>query len=76
MLNEQYTKHFSINKYEIDKNTENWHYYPKLDVQVMCAASRSGIGAAIEQNTPDELESIAFASRSFNPTLERFSVDN
>ena len=38
-----------------------------------CYASRSGLGAALEQITPDGLKPIAFASRFLNPTEERYS---
>ena len=46
-----------------------------MDVRVKCDASRSGLGAALEQNTPDGWKPIAFASRYLNPTEERYSVN-
>ena len=46
-----------------------------MDVRVKCDASRSGLGAALEQNTPDGWKPIAFASRFLNSTEERYSVN-
>ena len=40
-----------------------------------CDASRSGLGAALEQNTPKGWKPIAFASRFLNSTEERYSVN-
>ena len=71
---EEHTKHFNLIKEKIANSTENSHYKPKLDVRVKCDASRSGLGAALEQNTPEGLKPIAFASRFLNSTEERYSV--
>ena len=60
---------------QIANSTENSHYNPKLDVRVKCDASRSGLGAALEQNTSDGWKPIAFASRFLNSTEERYSVN-
>ena len=72
---EEHTKHFNLNKEKIANSTENSHYNPKLDVRVKCDASRSGLGAALEQNTPDGCKPIAFASQFLNSTEERYSVN-
>ena len=72
---DEHTKHFNQIKEKIANSTENSHYNPKLDVRVKCDASRSGLGAALEQNTPDGWKPIAFASRFLNPTEERYSVN-
>ena len=50
---EEHTKHFNLINEKIANSTENSHYNPKLDVRVKCDASRSGLGAALEQNTSD-----------------------
>ena len=50
---EEHTLHFNTIKYKIAASTENIHYKPKLDVPVKCDASRSGLGAVIEQITPE-----------------------
>ena len=65
---DEHTKHFNLIKEKIANSTENSHYNPKLDVRVKCDASRSGLGAALEQNTPDGWKPIAFASRFLNST--------
>ena len=72
---DEHTKHFNLIKEKIANSTENSHYNPKLDVRVKCDASRSGLGAALEQNTSDGWKPIAFASRFLNSTEERYSVN-
>ena len=72
---DEHTKHFNQIKEKIANSTENSHYNPKLDVRVKCDASRSGLGAALEQNTPDGWKPIAFASRFLNSTEKRYSVN-
>ena len=62
------TKHFNLIKEKIANSTENSHSNPKLDVRVKCDASRSGLGAALEQNTPDGWKPFVFASRFLNST--------
>ena len=62
-------------KEKIVNSTENSHYNTKLDVRVKCDASLSGLGAALEQNTPDGWKLIAFASQFLNSTEERYSVN-
>ena len=59
---EEHTKRFNLIKDKIVASTENSHNNPKLDVRVKCDASRSGVGASLEQNTPDGWKPIAFAS--------------
>ena len=46
-----------------------------MDVRVKCDASRSGLGAALEHNTPDGWKPTAFASRLLNSTEKRYSVN-
>ena len=72
---DEHTKHFNLIKVKIANSTENSHYNPKLDVRVKCDASRSGLGAALEQNTSDGWKPIAFASRFLKSTEERYSVN-
>ena len=72
---EEHTKHFNLIKEKIANSTENSHYNPKLDVRVKCDASRSRLGAALEQNTSDGWKPIAFTSRFLNSTEERYSVN-
>ena len=49
---EEHTKHLNLIKEKIANSTENSHYNPKFDNRVKCDASRSGLGAALAQNTP------------------------
>ena len=72
---DEHTKHFNLIKEKIANSTENSHYNPKLDVCVKCDAPRSGLGAALELNTPDGWKPMAFASRFLNSTEERYSVN-
>ena len=45
---------------------ENSQYNPSLDTRVKCDASREGLGAALEQQTPYGWETIAYASQYLN----------
>ena len=74
LLTEIHPKHFNIIKEKIATSNEFWNYIPKLDVRVKCDASRSQIGAALEQNTPDGRKPIAFASCFLNFAEERYCV--
>ena len=72
---DEHKKHSNLLKEKIAASTENSHYNPKLDVRVKCDASRSGSGAAFEQNTPEGWIPIAFASRFLITAEERYSVN-
>ena len=72
---EEHTKHFSLIEDKIASSTENSHCNPKLSVRVKCDASRSGLGAALEQNTPKGWKPIPFASGCLNSLKERYSVN-
>ena len=72
---EEHTKHFNLIKEKFANCTENSHYNPKFGVRVKCDASRSGLGATLEQNTPEGWKPIAFASQFLNSTEERYSVN-
>ena len=72
---EEHAKRFNLLKDKIAAITENSHYNPKLDVRVKCEASRSGLGAALDQNTPDGWNPKAFACRFLNSTEELYSVN-
>ena len=62
-------------KTRIANATANSHYNPQLETRVKCDASRSGLGAALEQLTVDGWKPIAFASRFLNSCEERYSVN-
>ena len=65
---EEHIKHFDIINAKINAFTEVSHYNLKLYVRVKRDASRSGLGAALEQNTSDGWKSIAFSSQFLNST--------
>ena len=52
---------------------ENSHYNPSLEKKVKCDASREGLGAALEQQTPYGWETIAYASRFLNDAEKHYS---
>ena len=54
---------FNEIKNRIANATANSHYNPQLETRVKCDASRSGLGAALEQLTVDGWKPIAFTSR-------------
>ena len=46
-----------------------------METRIKCDASRAGLGAALEQRSPIGWNTVAFASRFFNPNEERYSVN-
>ena len=66
---------FTEIKNRIANTTANSHYNPQLETRVICDASRSGLGAALEQLTVDGWKPIAFASRLINSCEERYSAN-
>ena len=55
--------------------TENRHFVSDRDTRIVCDASREGIGAALEQNTPNGWATIAYASRFLNSCEQKYSVN-
>ena len=72
---EEYENCFHEIKNPIANATTNSHYNPQLETRKKCVASRSGLGAALEQLTVDGWKPIAFASRFLNSCEERYSVN-
>ena len=62
-------------KTRIANATEYSHCNWQLETRVKCEASRSGLGAALEQLTVDGWKPIAFASRFLNSCEESYSVN-
>ena len=62
-------------KNRIANATKNSHYNPQLETRVKSDASRSGLGAALEQLTVDGWKPIAFTSQFLNSCEERYSVN-
>ena len=54
---------------------ETFHYNPSLETKVKCDASREGLGAALEQQTPYCWETIAYASRILNDAEKHYSIN-
>ena len=55
--------------------TENLHYDRKRKTRVKTDASRSGLGAVLEQETSDGWETISYASNFLNKAEEKYSVN-
>ena len=68
-------RHFNAKKTQIANHTENIHYNPQLELRIKCDASRSGLGAALEQLTVNGWKPISFASRFLNSNEERYSIN-
>ena len=71
-----HTLHFNAIKTRIANHTENIHYNPQLETRIKCDASRSRLGAALEQLTVDGWKPISFASRFLNSSEERYSIND
>ena len=55
--------------------TENRHFVNNRETRIVCDASRDGIGAALEQKTPDGWATVAYASRFLNACENKYSVN-
>ena len=58
----------------VAKITQNYHYNPHLKTRLKCDASKSGLGACLEQETADGWVPIAFASRQLNSQEAKYST--
>ena len=72
---DEHTIHSIAIKTRIVNHTENIHYNPQLETRINCDASRSGLGAELEQLTVDGLKPVFFASRFVNSNEERYSIN-
>ena len=72
---EEHENCFNEIKNRIANATANSHYNPQLETRVKCDASRSGLGAALEQLTVDGWKPIAFMSRFLNSCEENYIVN-
>ena len=72
---EEHENCFNEIKNLIANATANSHYNPQLKTRVKCDASRSSLGAALEQLTVDGWKPIAYTSRFLNSCEERYSVN-
>ena len=55
--------------------TENRHFVSNKETRIICNASREGIGAALEQETPDGWATISYASQFLNSCYQNYSVN-
>ena len=68
-------KNFNINKEKIAEAKENKRFISHVENRINCDASRKCLGCALEQQTPDDWHTIAFASRFLNSVDERSSIN-
>ena len=55
--------------------TQNKHFDQHLETRIVCTASNTGLGAALEQNSTRGWIAIAYASRFLNSLEEKYSVN-
>ena len=58
----------------VSKITQNKHFDQHLDTCIVCDASTTGLGAALEQFSPEGWVAVAYASRFLNSLEEKYSV--
>ena len=54
---------------------EHTRYNPHLEYSTENDASRAGLGAALEQLSPTDCQTVAFSSEFFDANEERYSVN-
>ena len=62
-------------KTQIANHTENTQYNPQFETRKKCDASRSGLGAALEQLSVNGWKPISFASSFLNSIEERYNIN-
>ena len=55
--------------------TQNKHFDQQLETRIVCDASNTGLGAALEQNLPEGWIAVAYASRFLNSPEKKYSVN-
>ena len=75
-MGRQSRKCFFINISDaVHNKTENRHFVSGRETRVVCDASRSGIGYALEQETPDGYATINYDSCFPNTCENKYSVN-
>ena len=72
---EEHEKAFRNILVAVQNITENRHFVSNRETRIVCDASREGLGAALEQETPDGWATIAYASRFLNSREQKYSVN-
>ena len=55
--------------------TQNKHFDQQLETRIVCDAFNTGLGAALEQHSPEGWIAVAYASRVLNSLEEKNSVN-
>ena len=71
----EHEEQFKLIKAKIAETTENKHFNLDLDTRINCDASRKGLGCALEQQTPNDWHTVAFASPFLNSVEDRYSIN-
>ena len=59
----------------VSEITQNKHFDQHLDTRIICDASTTGLGAALEQFSPEGWVAVAYASRFLNSLEEKYSIN-
>ena len=59
----------------VSEITQNKHFDQHPDTRIVCDASTTGLGAALEQHSPEGWVAVAYASRFLNSLEEKYSVN-
>ena len=70
---DEHEQHFKLIKTKIAETTENKHVNPYLETRMRCLPKSSG--CALEQRTPNEWHTVAFASRFLNSIEVWYSIN-
>ena len=66
---------FKLIKQKLAETTENKLFNPDLETCIKYDASRKGLGCALQQRTPNDCHTVAFASRFLNSVEDRCSIN-
>ena len=72
---DEHEEHFKLIKTKIAETSENKLFNPNQETRKKCDASRKGLGCALEQRTPNNWHTEAFASRFFNSVEDRHRIN-